>query len=63
MSSHYTTVKVISSFVIGAAVGAVAALFFAPMPGRKMQRKAGKLAGKMVDKVEDFALAARKMAS
>jgi gas vesicle protein len=52
--------KYVSSFAIGAAVGAGLALLFAPMPGRKMQKRVSNLAEKVVD---DGLRAARRMAS
>lgn len=35
--------KYVSSFLIGAALGAGVGLMLAPMPGRKMQKKVGDL--------------------
>ena len=52
--------KYVSSFLIGAVVGAGLALLFAPMPGRKMQKKVTNLAEKVVD---DGLKVARRMAS
>ena len=40
-------------FGIGAAVGAAVALLYAPMTGRKMQRKVADATGKVRDVVED----------
>jgi gas vesicle protein len=33
------TVRYVAMFAVGAAVGAAVALLFAPMPGRKLQRR------------------------
>lgn len=55
--------KYVSSFLIGFAVGAGAALLVAPMTGKKMQRKVGNLTEKVIDKVDDLKVAARRMAS
>lgn len=44
--------KVVSSFVIGAAAGAAAALLLAPMSGRKMQKQVRNVVGQQVDSVE-----------
>lgn len=52
--------KYVSSFLIGAAFGAGVALLFAPMPGRKIQKKVTNLAEKVVD---DGLKVARRMAS
>jgi len=41
------------TFCIGAAVGASVALLFAPMTGRKMQRKVADATEKVMDVVEE----------
>ena len=41
------------TFVAGAAVGAAVALLYAPMTGRKMQRRVADATGKVRDVVED----------
>ena len=46
----------VSTFVIGVAVGAGAALLLAPFNGKKMQKK-------VIETVEDLKVAAMKMAS
>lgn len=43
----------VMSFIAGAAVGAAVALLYAPMTGRKMQRKVADATGKVMDVVED----------
>jgi gas vesicle protein len=48
--------RYISSFLVGFAVGAGVALMVAPMTGKKMQRK-------VIDRVDDLKVAARRMAS
>ena len=51
------------TFTIGAAAGAVAALFFAPMTGKKFQRKVADVTEKVIDKVDDLQQTVRKIAS
>lgn len=53
----------IASFTAGFLAGAGVALLFAPMPGKKMQRKVTDMADKVVDKVEDLKVAAQRIAS
>jgi gas vesicle protein len=55
--------KYVSSFLIGSIVGAGLALLFTPLTGRKMQKRVGDLADKVVDRVDDLKVAARRMAS
>ena len=55
--------KYVSSFLIGFVTGAGLALMLAPMPGKKMQRKVGDITDKVMDKVDDLRVAARRMAS
>ncbi len=45
--------SLVLSFGIGAAVGAAVALLYAPMTGRKMQRKIVDATGRVRDVVED----------
>lgn len=40
-------------FGIGAISGAVVALLFAPLTGKKMQKKIASVAGDLIEKVED----------
>jgi gas vesicle protein len=42
-----------SFFAIGALAGAAVALLYAPMTGKKMQKKLGNVTDKVIDKVED----------
>jgi gas vesicle protein len=51
------------TFMIGAAAGAVAALFFAPMTGKKFQRKVADVTEKVIDKVDDLQQTVRKIAN
>lgn len=55
--------KYVSSFAIGFVIGGSVALLFTPVPGKKMQRKVGDLTDRVIDKVDDLAVAARRMAS
>ena len=41
------------TFVLGAVTGAAVALWFAPMSGKRMQRKVADVTGKVRDVVED----------
>jgi gas vesicle protein len=54
-------------FAVGAVAGAAAALLYAPMTGRNMQRKVSditdKLANKFSDKVDDLKVAVRRVAA
>jgi len=45
--------KVAASFGIGAFVGAVLALLYAPLTGKKMQKKIAGVTGDLLEKVED----------
>ena len=51
------------TFAIGAAAGAFAALWFAPIAGKKFQRKVGDVTEKVIDKVDDLQQTVRKMAN
>ena len=55
--------KYVSSFLAGFTVGAGLALMFAPMPGRKMQRKVADLTDRVIDKVDDLKVAVHRVAS
>lgn len=55
--------RYISSFLAGMIVGAGVALLITPMSGKKMQRKVADIGERVVDKVEDLKVAARRMAS
>ncbi|PYQ31762.1 MAG: hypothetical protein DMF56_01250 [Acidobacteria bacterium] len=55
--------KYVSSFGVGFFFGAGLALLFAPMPGKKMQRKVTNIADKVADKVDDLRVAAQRIAS
>ena len=55
--------RYISSFLAGFVVGAGVALLVTPMSGKKMQRKMADLGERVVDKVDDLKVAARRMAS
>ncbi|MEO8034399.1 MAG: YtxH domain-containing protein [Acidobacteriota bacterium] len=50
-------------FVVGVVAGAAAALLYAPMTGRKMQKKVGDITEKVIDKVDDLKSAVRRVAS
>ncbi len=41
------------TFVLGALAGAAVALYYAPMTGKRMQRKVADVTGKVRDVVED----------
>ncbi len=45
--------KVAASFGIGALAGAVVALLYAPLTGKKMQKKVASVTGDLIEKVED----------
>ena len=45
--------KVAASFGIGALAGAVIALLYAPLTGKKMQKKVASVTGDLIEKVED----------
>jgi gas vesicle protein len=51
------------TFAIGAAAGALAALFLAPMTGKKLQRRFADVTEKVIDKVDDLQQTVRKFAS
>jgi hypothetical protein len=51
-----TIPKYVSSFAVGFLFGAGLALLITPLPGKKMQKK-------VIDKVDDLKVAARRMAS
>lgn len=55
--------KYVSSFLVGFTVGAGVALMFAPMPGRKMQRKVAGITDRVIDKVDDLKVAVHRVAS
>ena len=42
------------TFLAGAIAGSAIALLSTPLTGKKMQKKVGDIAGKVIDKVEDF---------
>jgi gas vesicle protein len=50
-------------FAVGAVAGAAAALLYAPMTGRKMQKKVSDITEKVIDKVDDFKGAVKRVAS
>lgn len=50
-------------FVVGAVAGVAAALLYAPMTGRKMQKKVSDITEKVIDKVEDFKGAVKRVAT
>ncbi|MEO8378324.1 MAG: YtxH domain-containing protein [Acidobacteriota bacterium] len=54
--------KYVSSFLVGVTVGAGVALLFAPMPGRKMQRKVANITDRVMDKVDDLKVAVHRVA-
>jgi len=45
--------KVVAAFSIGAVAGAVLALLFAPLTGKKMQKKIVGVTGNLIDRVEE----------
>jgi gas vesicle protein len=55
--------KYVSSFLVGLAVGAGLTLMFAPMTGKKMQRKVADITDRVIDKVADFKVAVQRVAS
>lgn len=55
--------KYVSSFAVGFAVGAGLTLIYAPMTGRKMQKKIARLNDKVIDRVEDLKAAVVRVAS
>ena len=54
--------KYVSSFLAGFTVGAGVALMFAPMSGKKMQRKVASLTDRVIDKVDDLKVAVQRVA-
>lgn len=52
--------KVAFAFGIGAVAGAVLALLYAPLPGKKMQKKIAGLTENLIDKVEETVEDAQK---
>ena len=55
--------KYVSSFAIGFAVGAGLTLIYAPMTGKKMQKKIGRINDRVADKVQDLKAAVVRVAS
>ena len=55
--------KYVSSFLVGFTVGAGVTLMFAPMTGKKMQRKVANITDRVIDKVDDFKVAVQRVAS
>ena len=55
--------KYVSSFLIGAAVGAGIALMVTPIPGKRLQRKVAKIGDHMADKFDDMKAAVQRVAS
>ena len=55
--------KYVSSFAVGFAVGAGLTLIYAPMTGKKMQKKIGRINERVLDKVEDIKAAGVRAAS
>lgn len=55
--------RYVSSFLVGLFVGAGVALLVTPMSGKKMQRKVADIGERVIDKVDDLKVAARRMAS
>ncbi len=49
----FPVAKVTTGFIIGAISGAVAALLFAPMTGKKLQKKIAGVTDDVVEKIED----------
>jgi len=52
-NSKFPFAKVTTGFVIGAISGAVAALLFAPMTGKKLKKKIAGVTDDVVEKIED----------
>jgi hypothetical protein len=50
-------------FAVGAVAGAAAALLYAPMTGRKFQKKVAGVTDKVIDKVDDIKSAVLKVAN
>ena len=55
--------KYVSSFLVGFAVGAGVTLIYAPMTGKKMQKKIGRINDRVFDKVDDLKAALVRAAS
>lgn len=55
--------KYVSSFAVGFAVGAGLTLIYAPMTGKKMQRRIVRIGERVSDKVEDMKAAIVRVAS
>ena len=51
------------TFLLGAIAGATAALFFAPMTGKKFQKKVADVTEKVIDKVDDLQQTVKKFAN
>lgn len=49
----FPVAKVTTGFIVGAISGAVAALLFAPMTGKKLQKKIAGVTDDVVEKIED----------
>ena len=49
----FPVAKVTTGFILGAVSGAVAALLFAPMTGKKLQKKIAGVTDDVVEKIED----------
>ena len=52
----------VSTFLAGVVAGVVLGLLFAPMTGKKMQRRVVDVSDKMMDKLDDLQATVRKMA-
>lgn len=55
--------KYVSSFAVGFAVGAGLTLVYAPMTGRKMQKKLARINDRVIDRVQDLKTAVVRAAS
>lgn len=51
------------AFVGGVVTGAAVALLFAPMTGKKMQKRVANVADKVIDRVEDLQDSVRRFAN
>ena len=49
----FPVAKVTTGFIVGAVSGAIAALLFAPMTGKKLQKKIAGVTDDVVEKIED----------
>lgn len=54
--------KVAAGFGIGAVSGAVIALLYAPLTGKKMQKKIAAVTEDLIEKVDDVQATVRRMA-